>query len=278
MLVGSLALGLLMAAAAPLQAQTVVISQVSGGDGGASGAPYRQDFVELHNVGQAPVVLDGLSLQYAAPSGFQTFGENAITPLTGTLPAGGYHLVQMAAGANGAALPAPDAFGSVELNFVAGKVVLARGVDALMCNGGTSPCDNPSLARIVDLVGYGSADFFEGSGAATGAWTNLGLLRAGDGCTDTNDNVADFAAGPPAPRNHASPGVPARPRRRRTRRPRACRRTRSPRCRATPRRLRGPARVSRSAASSRCGSPAPRSTGSSCRCPSATATRRPRTA
>src|SRR5687767_1206796 len=82
-LVGSLALGLLMVAAAPLQAQTVVISQVSGG-GGASGAPYRQDFVELHNVGQAPVVLDGLSLQYAAPSGFQTFGENPITPLAGT--------------------------------------------------------------------------------------------------------------------------------------------------------------------------------------------------
>jgi predicted extracellular nuclease len=131
--------------------------------------------------------------------------------LTGTLPTGGYYLVQLAAGASGGALPAPDAVGSTDLNFFAGKVVLARGVDALMCNGGSSPCDSGTMARIVDLVGYGTADFFEGSGAAQGAWTNLGLVRAGDGCTDTNDNLADFAAMAPAPRNQASPGVTCAP-------------------------------------------------------------------
>ncbi|MCP6717617.1 hypothetical protein NL524_30500, partial [Klebsiella pneumoniae] len=32
----------------------------------------------------------------------------------------------------------------------------------------------------------------------------LAVLRGGEGCSDTNNNAADFAAGAPAPRNAAS--------------------------------------------------------------------------
>jgi predicted extracellular nuclease len=195
--------------AVPAAAQTVVISQVSGG-GGASGAPYRRDFVEIHNVGQAAVSLDGLSIQYAPPAGLLTFGASPITPLSGVLPVGAYHLVEMAEGSTtqGGELPAPDDVGAVDLNFLSGKVALVRGIDALLCNGGAAPCDASSLDRIVDLIGYGSANFFEGpNGAAPAPPVTASLLRAGDGCTDTNDNLADFVVGTPQPRNHQSPAV-----------------------------------------------------------------------
>ena len=61
------------------------------------------------------------------------------------------------------------------------------------------------LALIVDLVGYGSANFFEGSGAAPGLSNTTADSRAADGCTDTDDNAADFTSGTVAPRNSASP-------------------------------------------------------------------------
>ena len=57
------------------------------------------------------------------------------------------------------------------------------------------------LGRIVDLVGFGDANFFEGSAAAASPSTTTALLRAGDGCTDTDQNRADLAPGTPAPRN-----------------------------------------------------------------------------
>lgn len=200
-------LGLLVAVATAASAQTIVISQVSGGSGG-EGAPYAHDFVELHNTGHAPVSLEGLSLQYAPGAGLLNFSEQPITPLSGTLPAGAYHLVEMASGGSGAELPGPDDVGDVDLGFYGGKVALVRGLDGLVCNGGTAPCDAAAQSRIVDLLGYGNADFFEGStGAAQGAWYDTALVRAGDGCVDTNDNLADFAPIAPAPRTQASPVV-----------------------------------------------------------------------
>src|SRR4051794_31157730 len=41
---------------------SLVISQVYGG--GSATAPYANDFVELFNMGAAPVSLDGVSIQY----------------------------------------------------------------------------------------------------------------------------------------------------------------------------------------------------------------------
>ncbi len=74
----------------------VMISQVYGG-GGNSGATYSNDFVELHNSGAAAVSLAGWSVQYASASG-TTWGGSQLTPVTGSIPAGGYYLVQLAAG------------------------------------------------------------------------------------------------------------------------------------------------------------------------------------
>src|SRR5690606_17677172 len=56
--------------------------------------------------------------------------------------------------------------------------------------------------------GFGNANFFEGSAAAPTLGNALAALRAGDGCTDSNDNAADFTSAAPAPRNLASPAAP----------------------------------------------------------------------
>src|ERR1051326_1621522 len=46
----------------------VVISQVYGG-GGNSGAPFRNDFIEIFNRGTTTVSLSGWSVQYASSTG-----------------------------------------------------------------------------------------------------------------------------------------------------------------------------------------------------------------
>src|SRR5437660_2306918 len=75
----------------------IVISQVYGG-GGNSGATYQNDFIELFNRGAATVNVSGWSLQYTSATGTGTFGSStsSITPLSGSLTAGQYLLVQEA--------------------------------------------------------------------------------------------------------------------------------------------------------------------------------------
>ena len=51
-------------------------------------------------------------------------------------------------------------------HFGAGKVALVNSTTSLGCNGGSTPCSPSALAQIIDLVGYGNANFFEGAGAA----------------------------------------------------------------------------------------------------------------
>ncbi len=184
----------------------VVISQVYGG-GGNSGAPLTNDFVELFNRGTSTVDLSGWSVQYASATGTGNFGSNPVVALSGTLAPGRYHLVQLAGGANGVALPAPDATGTINMSGTAGKVALVDTATGLACNGGSTPCAPAQLAQIVDLVGYGSANFFEGT-AAPALTNTTAAIRAGGGCTDTDANGADFSAATPAPRNSASPANP----------------------------------------------------------------------
>ena len=184
-----------LALASPGIGSEIVISQIYGG-GGNSGAPYRNDFVELFNRGANSVSLVGWSVQYASVAGssWQT------AALTGSLEPGRYLLLQFASGgANGAPLPAPDSTGTVHLSASAGKVALVATMFPL---SGTCPTN----ADIVDFVGYGnSAICFEGSDSAPGGANALAVLRASAGCVDSDDNAADFFTAAPAPRNRSSP-------------------------------------------------------------------------
>ena len=193
----------LLFAASSVQAQ-VVISQVYGG-GGNSGATLKNDFIELRNNGPTAVDLTGWSVQYASSTGTTWNGR---TNLSGSIPAGGFYLIQQAQGAGGTVdLPTPDATGTIAMAGTAGKVALSRSTTAL-----TGACPTAD-ANVVDFVGFGSAaNCFEGS-APTGTLSNTtAALRGGDGSIDTNNNGADFAVGAPNPRNSgAEPPEPPDP-------------------------------------------------------------------
>jgi uncharacterized protein len=183
----------------------VVVSQIYGGGSNAS-APWQSDFVELFNRSSAATSIDGWSVQYASATGTGLFSSN-VTVLSGTLQPGQYYLVAMAGGSIGAPLPTPDAKGKTAMSATAGKLVLCSQAAGLACNGGSTPCDEAAASRIVDLVGYGSANFFEA--APVPALSNTtAALRASAGCHDSNDNAADFGVGAPTPRNSASPLQP----------------------------------------------------------------------
>ena len=170
----------------------IVISQIFGG-GGNSGAPFRNDFIEIFNAGNTPVDLSGWSVQYASA----TASTWSVTPLTSTtLAPGQYYLIQESSGgSNGASLAAPDATGTIAMAAGSGKVLLVRDSTAL-----TGAC--PNNPNIVDLVGYGStANCFRGSAPAPAPSNTSAALRAAGGCTDARSNVLDFALGPPNPRN-----------------------------------------------------------------------------
>jgi len=137
--------------------------------------------------------MSGWSVQYASA----TASTWSVTPLTSvTLAPGQYYLVQESSGGtNGATVPSPDATGTIAMAAGSGKVILIKNSTALM-----TACPNDS--NIVDLVGYGStANCFRGPAAAAAPSNNNAILRAAAGCTDARNNVADFALGPPNPRN-----------------------------------------------------------------------------
>jgi len=184
----------------------LVISQVYGG-GGNSGAPYTNDFVEIFNRGPTTVSLNGLSIQYASATGTGNFGSNPIVLLSGSLEPGQYYLVQLAGGTTGSPLPTPDASGAINASASAGKFALVNSTNGLACNGGSTPCSPAQQALIIDLVGYGNANFFEGAPAPTLSNTTA-AFRNGNGCIDTDNNASDFSAGSPNPRNTNSPKSP----------------------------------------------------------------------
>jgi uncharacterized protein len=187
----------------------LVISQVYGG-GGNTGAPYTHDYIEVFNRGTASASLDGLSLQYSSATGTGNFGANSgqLTELPNvSLQPGQYVLVQQAGGTTGLPLPTADLVDAtpILMSATGGKVALVSGTTSLGCNGGSTVCDAAALARIIDLIGYDGANFFEGAAAAPTLSNTTAALRANDGCTDTDNNGADFTAGVPSPRNTLSP-------------------------------------------------------------------------
>jgi hypothetical protein len=198
-LLSLLALPFSAASASGSGSGSIVVSEVFAA-GGNSGAAYTNDYVELFNRGAGSVAINGWTLQYASAAS-ASWGS---TTLSGTIPAGGRYLVQLASGGtNGAALPAADATGASNLAVTGGKVAVVDNATALSCGASAGSCS--SATSIEDLVGYGSAADYEGTNAAPAPSATTALARAGGGCTDTDDNAADFATAAPGPQNSSSP-------------------------------------------------------------------------
>jgi hypothetical protein len=199
---------------APTVTSGVVISQVYGA-GGNTGATFQNDFVELKNITASPISLAGWSLQYGSSSG--NFGSTAgnVFPLPSViLQPGRYYLFAGSGGAVGAATPTPDANSSnFSMSGTAGKVVLVSGTAALNCGGSSSagnPCTVAQLSQFLDAVAYGTQTGTytgEGNSQTPTLSATTAAIRAGNGCTDTNSNLSDFAAATPAPRNSSNAAV-----------------------------------------------------------------------
>jgi predicted extracellular nuclease len=206
----ALVLSLLPVQLASAVSPDIVISQVYGG-GGNLGAVYKNDFIELYNRGTSPASVNGWSLQYASAIGTGNFGANSglLTPLPNiTLYPGQYLLIREAQGSGGTLdLPTPDVTDSTPINMsgTAGKVALVNTTASLGCNGGSNPCSSDALAKIVDLIGWGNANFFEGAGPAPATTNTTADLRKLDGAQDTDNNNDDFINGNPTPRNSTFP-------------------------------------------------------------------------
>jgi hypothetical protein len=191
----------LLSRSAPVRnvSSSLVISQIYGG-GGNSGATLKNDYIELFNPGNASVDISGWSVQYTSANGANSWQVTPLCPSGGcTLGGGQYFLVQEAQGAGGTtSLPSPDAIGTVAMSATAGKVALVSNTTALV---GSCPL------TAVDLVGYGAANCFEGSGAASSPGNTSAVFRNSNGCLDSNNNSSDFALGTPRPRNITTPAT-----------------------------------------------------------------------
>ena len=176
----------------------IVISQVYS-RGGESGATYRSDFVELFNRGATSVNISGWSVEVGglegrpgSTSGFSFASNNSVI-----LP-GKHFLFEFARGTEGQEIFLADFpfFGfSPNLNGAGAYVALYRGSHVVRIGS----C--PSGADLVDFVGYGTASCREGVLAAPAPSVAQALVRRNGGCTDTDDNSADFQLGTPTPRN-----------------------------------------------------------------------------
>jgi hypothetical protein len=181
-------LGAALLAAPSFASGSVAVSQVYGG-GGNSGATLKNDYIELFNRSSAAVDVSTWSVQYASSAGTSWSRTN----LSGSIAPGATYLIQEAAGTGGTqSLPSPNATGTINMSGTAGKVALVS-TQTTVASGTSCPTD----ATIVDFVGYGSANCFEGSGAAPALTNTTADLRNGGGLQDTDSNAADFTAGAP---------------------------------------------------------------------------------
>ncbi|MDN4642916.1 ExeM/NucH family extracellular endonuclease [Arthrobacter sp. PsM3] len=229
----ALSAGLIAAPLAAVPAFAVEVSPAAAGtspviineaylSGGSAGAAYKSKFVELYNTSDAPVPLDGWSLQYRSATGTGVPGN--VVPLTGSIAAKSFYLIK-ATGNNPTTSTAPelpaadlDAGSQFAPSGTTGTIVLARqatAVNPLASGSAIEP------ANVADLLGYGTSNTYETQAAtAPASNTDVKSLNRTNG-VDSNNNSADFtlnatvtpkaangAAAPVDPPVDPGPGTP----------------------------------------------------------------------
>ena len=197
---------------------TLVLSQVGSGGGGSTGT-YIFDYVEIKNISGSTQSLNGLSLYYGSATGnFASQTSNAFALPGVSLNPGQYYMVQLgSAGTAGAAFPVtPDATApapNLSMSGTSGKIALVSTLAQNVCGAAATPCSAAQLAQIVDWVAYGAAGNGTAGNGEGGTAVNNGVgltavqgsVRKTAGCTDTDNNNADFdVITNPVPRNTAT--------------------------------------------------------------------------
>jgi len=177
----------------------IVINEVYTG-GGLLGAAITNDFIELKNIGSSTSSLNGATIQFASSSG--TFTQYYTLPSI-TLNPGQTYLIQQGSDGLGGLINLlnPNLIVTVLLNLdgspgvgVGVGLALTSGKVALASNATT--VTGPTAANVLDFVGYGLANQFEGTGAAPSP-TILNSISRTNG--DTNNNSVDFTISLPTP-------------------------------------------------------------------------------
>lgn len=187
-----------ISSAAFINAQ-IVINEIYTG-GGLLGAVLANDFIELKNIGSASASLNGVTMQYGPANG--QFTQYHVLPNV-TLAPGQTFLIQQASdGLGGINLINPNLIVDVVLNLDGSGPVVGLGVQLGLTSGKVALATNntrvtgPTAANVIDFVGYGLADQYEGGGAAPSPTILNSITRISG---DTNHNGVDFTAAIPTP-------------------------------------------------------------------------------
>jgi hypothetical protein len=170
----------------------IVINEIYTG-GGILGATLTNDFIELKNIGSSPASLNGASIQYGSASG--AFTQYHTIPNI-TLGAGQTYLIQEGSDGGGIInLLNPNLIVNVVLNFNGANPTVGAGISIGFTSGkvalasNTTQVTGPTASNVLDFVGYGSADQYEGAGAAPSPTILNSITRISG---DTNRNNIDF--------------------------------------------------------------------------------------
>ena len=180
--VGAAGLAFVPVATATPDGNQIVINEVYSNGAGLSG-PYLNDFIELYNPSDDPIILDGMSVIVLGGVDDTNYGT---VELEGELAAGDHHLLKLK---NSAAHPAEDAVELEKFDAEDADVrVPAHNASILLTFGEST----------LDLVGFGRTERFEGTQARAAAFDES--LARTDG-VDTDDNAADFSSQEPTPQH-----------------------------------------------------------------------------
>lgn len=180
--VGAAGLAFVPVATATPDGNQIVINEVYSNGAGRSG-PYLNDFIELYNPSDDPIILDGMSVIVLGGVDDTNYGT---VELEGELAAGDHHLLKLK---NSAAHPAEDAVELEKFDAEDADVrVPAHNASILLTFGEST----------LDLVGFGRTERFEGTQARAAAFDES--LARTDG-VDTDDNAADFSSQEPTPQH-----------------------------------------------------------------------------
>ena len=181
--------------------------------GGEAGATFQNDYIELFNRGQSSVDISGWSLNILNFAGvppniqisstsIRLFGPNGIV-----INPGSHFLIKFGGGgSNGQPIDTSDInLNPVPISDVGGQIILLDKDKTLPF--GFCPAAPDLTGNVVDYVGYGTAICYEGH-VTLAPPPDKALLRIGGGCTDNNDNLADFSFATPTPRSRLTGATP----------------------------------------------------------------------
>lgn len=167
----------------------LMISQIYTG-GSGTGATYKNDFVELYNSSDVTIPLFGLHLQYASDNGNFKISTDDSYDLTLSFKENDYiepksfYLIKLGGGSTGSDFNYFENTANINIATVSGKLALTKRL--LDDENGNDRTD------IIDLVGYGNANIYEGLDSAPSPTVNKSIIRKLNGTQDTNDNKNDF--------------------------------------------------------------------------------------